>query len=57
MDELATCNCLDPDASIVLCKKCGSWSVGDENLMLFQCPIYQHVRVKYVELLEFAYDL
>jgi hypothetical protein len=32
-----------------LCKKCGSGSVEDENYMLFQCPDYQHVRVKYPE--------
>jgi hypothetical protein len=31
-------------------------SVEDENHMLFQCPVYQHVRVKYAELLESAHD-
>jgi hypothetical protein len=25
--------------------------------MVFQCPVYQHVRVKYAELLESAHDL
>jgi len=29
----------------------------DENHMLFRCPAYQHVRVKYAELLNSAPDL
>jgi hypothetical protein len=45
------------DRALRLCKKCGSGSVEDENHMLFQCPVYQHVRVKYAELLESAHDL
>ena len=39
------------------CKKCSSGSVEDENHMLFHCPAYQHVRVKYAELLNSASDL
>jgi hypothetical protein len=38
-------------------QECGSGYVEDENHMVFQCPVYQHVRVKSAELLESAHDL
>jgi hypothetical protein len=38
-------------------EECRSGFVEDDNHRLFQCPIYQHIRVKYAELLESAHDL